>query len=66
MRLRNDSVTVINVILDIVAILICLAGLIFLGFIYYALSILLNFTWWDFAGMVAVVAFVLWRAIRWW
>lgn len=56
---------IINGILDTIAVLICLAGLGFIGFMLWFVSLFTDWSLWDFAGITIVIAFVIWRFWRW-
>ena len=56
---------IVNGILDTIAVLICLAGLGMIGFMLWFVSLFTDFSVWDFVGLAAVVAFVIWRFVRW-
>ena len=56
---------IINGILDTIAVLICFAGIGMIGFVFWFVSLFINFSLWDLAGLVAVIAFVFWRYWRW-
>lgn len=56
---------IINGILDTIAVLICLAGLGFIGFMLWFVSLFTDWSMLDFVGITAVIAFVVWRFWRW-
>jgi hypothetical protein len=56
---------IVNGILDTIAVLICLAGLGMIGFVLWFVSLFTDFSVWDFVGLAAVAAFVIWRFWRW-
>lgn len=54
----------LNIILDIVAIALLAAMIIPVGYVVIVASIFLGVEWYEFVGIGLVVAFVLWRLIR--
>ena len=56
---------IVNGILDAIAVIICLAGLGFIGFMLWFVSLFTDFSVLDFVGLAAVISFVIWRFWRW-